>query len=137
MMLPFTVFAIAVAGTLGNGLHQAMVAIGVLMSPAASSGSPAPSRSACASTQYVEAAELMGASPAGGSCASTSGPRCCPTIAVTDRAGHRLGAAGRRVADLPRPRRHPAGADLGRHARQPTSAYLDPAAVGAALPRRS
>ena len=33
VILPFTVFAIAVAGTLGNGLQQAMIAIGVLISP--------------------------------------------------------------------------------------------------------
>ena len=51
MMLPFTVFAIAVAGTLGNGLHQAMIAIGVLMSPLffrvtrAVDARPAPARS--------------------------------------------------------------------------------------------
>ena len=60
VILPFTVFAIAVAGTLGNGLQQAMIAIGVLMSPifyrvtrAAAIG--------LRRTQYVEAAELMGA----------------------------------------------------------------------------
>lgn len=61
MVLPFTVFAIAVVGTLGNGLHQSMVAIGVLMTPlyfrvtrAATLG--------LRQAQYVEAAELMGAS---------------------------------------------------------------------------
>jgi peptide/nickel transport system permease protein len=61
MVLPFTVFAIAVVGTLGNGLHQSMVAIGVLMTPlyfrvtrAAALG--------LRQMQYVEAAELMGAS---------------------------------------------------------------------------
>lgn len=61
MILPFTVFAIAVAGTLGNGLHQAMAAVGVLISPmfyrvtrAAAIG--------LRRAQYVEAAELMGAS---------------------------------------------------------------------------
>ena len=60
VILPFTVFAIAVAGTLGNGLQQAMIAIGILMSPifyrvtrAAAIG--------LRRTQYVEAAELMGA----------------------------------------------------------------------------
>ncbi|KRC52586.1 MULTISPECIES: ABC transporter permease [unclassified Nocardioides] len=60
VVLPFTVFAIAVAGTLGNGLQQAMVAIGVLISPifyrvtrAATLG--------LRKVQYVEAAELMGA----------------------------------------------------------------------------
>jgi peptide/nickel transport system permease protein len=60
VILPFTVFAIAVAGTLGNGLQQAMIAIGVLISPmffrvtrAAAIG--------LRKVQYVEAAELMGA----------------------------------------------------------------------------
>ncbi len=60
VILPFTVFAIAVAGTLGNGLQQAMVAIGILISPiffritrAAAIG--------LRKVQYVEAAELMGA----------------------------------------------------------------------------
>jgi peptide/nickel transport system permease protein len=61
MVLPFTVFAIAVVGTLGNGLHQSMIAIGILMTPlyfrvtrAATLG--------LKQAQYVEAAELMGAS---------------------------------------------------------------------------
>jgi peptide/nickel transport system permease protein len=61
MILPFTVFAIAVAGTLGNGLHQAMIAVGVLTSP----GFYRITRAVALglrSTQYVEAAELMGAS---------------------------------------------------------------------------
>ncbi|WP_028656196.1 ABC transporter permease [Nocardioides sp. J54] len=60
VVLPFTVFAIAVAGTLGNGLQQAMIAIGILISPifyrvtrAATLG--------LRKVQYVEAAELMGA----------------------------------------------------------------------------
>jgi peptide/nickel transport system permease protein len=61
MTLPFTVFAIAVVGALGNGMHQAMLALGVLFSPlffrvtrAAVLG--------LKQAQYVEAAELMGAS---------------------------------------------------------------------------
>ncbi|MCW2873089.1 ABC transporter permease [Actinacidiphila oryziradicis] len=61
MTLPFTVFAIAVVGALGNGMHQAMLALGVLFSPlffrvtrAAALG--------LKQAQYVEAAELMGAS---------------------------------------------------------------------------
>lgn len=61
VILPFTVFAIAVAGTLGNGLQQAMVAIGVLLSPIFFRVT----RSVALGlrrTQYVEAAELMGAS---------------------------------------------------------------------------
>jgi peptide/nickel transport system permease protein len=61
MMLPFTVFAIAVAGTLGNGLQQAMIAVGVLTSP----GFFRITRAVAIglrTTHYVEAAELMGAS---------------------------------------------------------------------------
>lgn len=61
MILPFTVFAIAVAGTLGNGLHQAMIAVGVLTSPAFFRISRAVALG-LRTTQYVEAAELMGAS---------------------------------------------------------------------------
>jgi peptide/nickel transport system permease protein len=61
MILPFTVFAIAVAGTLGNGLQQAMTAVGVLTSPAFFRISRAVALG-LRSTQYVEAAELMGAS---------------------------------------------------------------------------
>ncbi|MET9398006.1 dipeptide/oligopeptide/nickel ABC transporter permease/ATP-binding protein [Kitasatospora sp. NPDC002965] len=63
MTLPFTLFAIAAVGLLGNGLHQAMIALGVLLSPlffrvvrAAALGLDR--------AQYVEAAELMGASRA-------------------------------------------------------------------------
>ncbi|MER8001440.1 ABC transporter permease [Streptomyces sp. NPDC095613] len=62
MIMPFTVFAIAVVGALGNGMHQAMLALGVLFAPlyfrvtrAAALG--------LRKAQYVEAAELMGASP--------------------------------------------------------------------------
>lgn len=61
MIMPFTVFAIAVVGALGNGVHQAMLALGVLFAPlyfrvtrAAALG--------LRQAQYVEAAELMGAS---------------------------------------------------------------------------
>ncbi|UYM07739.1 ABC transporter permease [Solicola gregarius] len=60
VILPFTVFAIAVAGTLGNGLQQAMIAIGVLISPIFFRVT----RSVAIGLrkeQYVEAAELMGA----------------------------------------------------------------------------
>ena len=66
MALPFMVFAIAVAALLGNGLHQAMFAVGILMAPlfyrvtrAAALG--------FAGAQYVEAAELMGARRGGSS----------------------------------------------------------------------
>jgi len=61
MMLPFTVFAIAVAGTLGNGLHQAMIAVGVLTSPGFFRITRAVALG-LRTTHYVEAAELMGAS---------------------------------------------------------------------------
>ncbi|MEE4543878.1 ABC transporter permease [Streptomyces sp. V4-01] len=61
MTMPFTLFAIAAVGVLGNGLHQAMLALGVLLSPlffrvtrAAALG--------LRQAPYVEAAELMGAS---------------------------------------------------------------------------
>jgi peptide/nickel transport system permease protein len=61
MILPFTVFAIAVAGTLGNGLQQAMLAVGVLTSPTFFRITRAVALG-LRTSQYVEAAELMGAS---------------------------------------------------------------------------
>jgi peptide/nickel transport system permease protein len=61
MVVPFTVFAIAVVGTLGNGLHQSMIAIGVLMSPLYLRVTRAVTQG-LRQQQYVEAAELMGAS---------------------------------------------------------------------------
>lgn len=61
VVLPFTVFAIAVAGTLGNGLQQAMFAIGVLLSPIFFRVTRAVALG-LRRQQYVEAAELMGAS---------------------------------------------------------------------------
>lgn len=61
MVLPFTVFAIAVVGTLGNGLTQSMLAIGVLMIPLFFRVTRAVALG-LRQTQYVEAAELMGAS---------------------------------------------------------------------------
>jgi peptide/nickel transport system permease protein len=60
VILPFTVFAIAVAGTLGNGLQQAMIAIGVLISPLFFRVTRAVAMG-LRKAQYVEAAELMGA----------------------------------------------------------------------------
>ncbi|WP_374457769.1 ABC transporter permease [Nocardioides sp.] len=60
VILPFTVFAIAVAGTLGNGLQQAMFAIGVLISPIFYRVTRAVALG-MRRQQYVEAAELMGA----------------------------------------------------------------------------
>lgn len=61
LVLPFVVFAIAVAGTLGNGLHQSMVAVGVLMTPLYFRITRAVTLG-LRQNQYVEAAELMGAS---------------------------------------------------------------------------
>lgn len=61
MVVPFTVFAIAVVGTLGNGLHQSMIAIGILMSPLYFRVTRAVTLG-LRQQQYVEAAELMGAS---------------------------------------------------------------------------
>jgi peptide/nickel transport system permease protein len=62
MTLPYIVFAVAVTGILGNTLTPAMLAIGVLLAPrffriarAAGLG--------LTRAQYVEAAELFGASP--------------------------------------------------------------------------
>ena len=61
MVLPFTVFAIAVVGTLGNGLHQSMLALGVILSPLYFRVTRAVALG-LRQSQYVEAAELMGAS---------------------------------------------------------------------------
>ena len=55
------IFAIAVAALLGNGLHQAMFAVGILLAP----GFYRLTRAAAlgfTGAQYVTAAELMGAS---------------------------------------------------------------------------
>jgi len=61
--LPFLVFAIAMTALLGNGVIQAMVAVGVLISPAFYRVSRAAALTASRST-YVEAATLLGASTA-------------------------------------------------------------------------
>ncbi|MCA1220845.1 ABC transporter permease [Streptomyces sp. 8L] len=81
MMMPFTVFAIAVVGALGNGVHQAMLALGLLFAPlyfrvtrAAALG--------LRQAQYVEAAELMGASR-GWVLRTHVWGKILPTIAVT------------------------------------------------------
>jgi peptide/nickel transport system permease protein len=61
LALPLMIFAIAVAALLGNGLHQAMFAVGVLLAP----GFYRLTRAAAlgfTGAQYVTAAELMGAS---------------------------------------------------------------------------
>jgi peptide/nickel transport system permease protein len=58
--LPFLLFAVSMTALLGNGVTQAMVAVGILLSP----GSYRVSRAAALSvarSQYVEAALLSGA----------------------------------------------------------------------------
>lgn len=115
LTLPFVVFAIAVAGIVGNGLHQAMAAIGLLLAPVFYRVT----RTAALSftrAQYVEAAELLGASrsdPAhphrGQGAAHDRGDR-----------GRRVrgGPAGRLLPLLPRHRRRTPGPHLGRDAGQ-------------------
>lgn len=63
MMLPFLVFAIAMTAMLGNGLIQAMFAVGILIAPAFYRVSRAAALSV-ANSEYIEAARLMGASTA-------------------------------------------------------------------------
>jgi peptide/nickel transport system permease protein len=58
--LPYVVFVVAVVGVLGNGLTQAMLAIGLLYSPVFFRVSRAASLTLLRA-QYVEAAELFGA----------------------------------------------------------------------------
>ncbi|TBN58604.1 ABC transporter permease [Glaciihabitans arcticus] len=60
--LPFLVFAIALTALLGNGLHQAMFAVGILVAPGFYRVSRAAAL-AVVSSPYVEAARLVGASP--------------------------------------------------------------------------
>ncbi|MEV6864790.1 ABC transporter permease [Streptosporangium subroseum] len=81
LTLPFVIFAIAVAGIVGNGLHQAMAAIGLLLAPVFYRVT----RTAALSftrAQYVEAAELLGASRARILRTHIAG-KVLPTIAVT------------------------------------------------------
>jgi peptide/nickel transport system permease protein len=62
LALPLMIFAIALAALMGNGLHQAMFAVGILLAP----GFYRLTRAAAlgfTGAQYVTAAELMGASP--------------------------------------------------------------------------
>lgn len=61
MTLPFLVFAIAMTAMLGNGLAQAMFAVGILITPAFYRVSRASALSV-ANAEYIEAARLMGAS---------------------------------------------------------------------------
>ena len=96
VILPFTVFAIAVAGTLGNGLQQAMVAIGILLSPLFFRVT----RSVAITlrrAQYVEAAELMGATQLW-TLRKHIWAKVLPNVAVTS--AHATGAALLVVASL-------------------------------------
>lgn len=61
MALPYIVFAVAVTGVLGNGLTQAMLAIGVLFAPMFFRVTRAAGL-ALSRAQYVEAAQLFGGS---------------------------------------------------------------------------
>lgn len=96
VILPFTVFAIAVAGTLGNGLQQAMVAIGILMSPLFFRVTRAVAIG-LRRQQYVEAAELMGASQ-WWTLRKHIWAKVLPNVAVTS--AHATGAALLVVASL-------------------------------------
>jgi len=96
VILPFTVFAIAVAGTLGNGLQQAMVAIGILMSPLFFRVTRAVALGLRRS-QYVEAAELMGAGQ-WWTLRKHIWAKVLPNVAVTS--AHATGAALLVVASL-------------------------------------
>ncbi len=112
--LPFLVFAIAMTALLGNGVIQAMVAVGVLISPAFYRVSRAAALTASRS-MYVEAAALLGASRPG-CCAATSGVMC--SCCRRDRRRHeRRLARDRLVADVPRHRRGSTDPDVGRAAR--------------------
>ncbi len=61
MTFPYIFFAVAVTAALGNGLPQAMVAVGILLAPAFFRVTRAATLE-YARAQYVEAAELLGAS---------------------------------------------------------------------------
>lgn len=79
--LPFLVFAIAMTALLGNGLLQAMFAVGILITPAFYRVSRAAALSV-ANAQYVEAARLMGAST-WSVIAWHSWPKVLPAVAIT------------------------------------------------------
>jgi peptide/nickel transport system permease protein len=61
--LPFLLFAVAMTALLGNGILQAMIVVGILLSPATYRVSRAAALSV-ARSQYVQAAILSGASTA-------------------------------------------------------------------------
>ncbi|WP_248960872.1 ABC transporter permease [Sphaerisporangium perillae] len=59
--LPFLIFAIAVAALLGNAVHQAMIAVGILLAPSFYRITRAAALNH-ANAQYVTASQLFGAS---------------------------------------------------------------------------
>jgi peptide/nickel transport system permease protein len=96
MTLPYIVFAVAVTGILGNGLTQAMLAIGVLLAPLFFRVTRAAGL-ALTRAQYVEAAELFGASRRRILRTHVWG-KVAPTVAVTT--AHATGAALLAVSSL-------------------------------------
>lgn len=116
LALPFILFAIVFAGLLGNGLWQAMIAIGILFAPGFFRVSRASALST-ASSQYIEAATLLGASSTWLVAHTPVAQRRTDRRRRGDR---RAGwcAAGGVVSDFPRHRGGPSDADLGWHARQ-------------------
>ncbi|QJY49169.1 ABC transporter permease [Pseudonocardia broussonetiae] len=60
--LPFLVFAVAMTALLGNGLHQAMLAVGILIAPAFYRVTRA-AAFPLVGAPFVEAAQLAGATP--------------------------------------------------------------------------
>jgi peptide/nickel transport system permease protein len=96
MTLPFTLFAIAAVGVFGNGLSQAMLALGVLLAPLFFRVSRAAALG-LKQAQYVEAAELMGASR-GRVLRTHIVAKVLPTIAVTT--AHALATALLTVTSL-------------------------------------
>jgi peptide/nickel transport system permease protein len=96
MTLPFIVFAIAVTGVIGNGLDQAMLAIGLLFAPMFFRVTRA-AAIALSGAQYIEAAELFGASR-WHILRTHVARKVAPTVAVT--AAHAIGAALLAVASL-------------------------------------
>jgi peptide/nickel transport system permease protein len=96
MTLPFTLFAIAAVGVFGNGLGQAMLALGVLLAPLFFRVSRAAALG-LKQAQYVEAAELMGASR-GRILRTHIAGKVLPTVAVTT--AHALATALLTVTSL-------------------------------------
>ncbi|MDT7706702.1 MAG: peptide/nickel transport system permease protein [Pseudonocardiales bacterium] len=79
--LPFLVFAVAMSALLGNGLHQAMLAVGILLSPAFYRVTRA-AAFPVASAPFVEAARLTGA-PAGFVLRRHVWPKVVPAVAIS------------------------------------------------------